>query len=136
MAEANNTKHGTCSGRQSKSKAKTKAKIKAENEAEIKRLDAELEEQLAKEKSACEAKLQKRRDELLKEKEEMHAAEMKAASALDVLIKDKTDDVNRISGWEELPPGGEYEYELDTTIYKTSDGDKWVMNDDKSFTKI
>ena len=27
-----------------------------------------------------------------------------AASALDVLIKDKADNVNRISGWEELPP--------------------------------
>ena len=60
----------------------------------------------------------------------------KAASALDVLIKGKTDDVNRISGWEELPPGGEYEYELDTTIYKTSEGDRWVMNEDKSFTKM
>ena len=59
-----------------------------------------------------------------------------AASALDVLIKDKADNVNRISGWEELPPGGEYEYELDTTIYKTPNGDKWVMNDDKSFTKM
>ena len=59
-----------------------------------------------------------------------------AASALDVLIKDKADNVNRISGWEELPPGGEYEYGLDTTIYKTPNGDKWVMNDDKSFTKM
>lgn len=59
-----------------------------------------------------------------------------ASSALDSLIKNKESTKERISGWEELPLGGEYEYELEKTIYNTPDGDRWLMNDDKSFSKL
>lgn len=57
-----------------------------------------------------------------------------ASKALDSLVP-KTDS-DKIETWEDLPPGGEYEYEMGQTIYNDPDGKKWRMNEDKSFSLV
>ena len=38
--------------------------------------------------------------------------------------------------WNELPGGGDYEYTSDATYYSGEKCGKWLLNDDKSFTRI
>jgi len=57
-----------------------------------------------------------------------------ASKALDSLLP--VTDSGKIETWEDLPPGGEYEYEMGQTIYNGPDGKKWKMNEDKSFSLV
>jgi len=38
--------------------------------------------------------------------------------------------------WKELPGGGDYEYTSDATYYSGEECGKWLLNEDKSFTRI
>jgi hypothetical protein len=38
--------------------------------------------------------------------------------------------------WNELPGGGDYEYTSDATYYSGENCGKWLLNEDKSFTRI
>ncbi len=68
--------------------------------------------------------------------------------ALDSLITENTESpeeatqttLNPISttvaDWSELPGGGEYDYSSDATYYSGETCGKWLLNEDKSFTRI
>ena len=43
---------------------------------------------------------------------------------------------NHASDYSQLPGGGEYEYTLDATYYVGEECGRWILNEDKSFTKI
>jgi hypothetical protein len=45
------------------------------------------------------------------------------------------DPDNHAADYSQLPGGGEYEYTLDATYYLGEECGRWVLNDDKSFTK-
>jgi hypothetical protein len=68
--------------------------------------------------------------------------------ALDSLIPQITETAETISeeilqpistvvvDWNELPGGGDYEYTSDATYYAGEECGKWLLNEDKSFTRI
>ena len=64
------------------------------------------------------------------------------AAALDALIPANTKETQVhsvgtvVSEWSHLPPGGDYDYALDQTVYKGEECGTWRMNEDKTFTRI
>ncbi len=63
------------------------------------------------------------------------------AKALDSLIQVQPDSVelsvgSSVEEWSQLPPGGEYDYAMDQTVYKGEACGIWRMNEDKTFTRI
>ena len=66
-----------------------------------------------------------------------------AAQYMEALGTPKTADVkpaeketDHASDYSQLPGGGEYEYTLDATYYVGEECGRWILNEDKSFTKI
>jgi hypothetical protein len=63
-------------------------------------------------------------------------AEQAAAqfAALDAMTPTK--EVERVSSWEDLPAGGDYDYTADGTFYVGNDCGRWKLLDDGQFEKI
>ncbi|MDB4758513.1 LPXTG cell wall anchor domain-containing protein, partial [Candidatus Poseidoniaceae archaeon] len=64
------------------------------------------------------------------------------AAALDALLPASTEEPQDhpvgsvVNEWSQLPPGGDYDYALDQTVYKGEECGTWRMNEDKTFTRI
>jgi LPXTG-motif cell wall-anchored protein len=64
------------------------------------------------------------------------------AAALDALLPASTEEPQDhsvgtvVEEWSQLPPGGDYDYALDQTVYKGEECGTWRMNEDKTFTRI
>ena len=64
------------------------------------------------------------------------------AAALDALMPVNTEEAQGhsvgtvVTEWSQLPPGGDYDYALDQTVYKGEECGTWRMNEDKTFTRI
>jgi hypothetical protein len=62
------------------------------------------------------------------------------AAALDALVPTPPSTEFTIGStvpeWSGLPAGGEYDYALDQTLYKGEECGVWLMNEDKTFTRI
>jgi hypothetical protein len=82
---------------------------------------------------------------------DLQAAAAAHFGALDSLIPETAEsteevdiDENQISNpisttvndWSELPGGGDYEYSSDATYYSGETCGKWLLNEDKTFTRI
>lgn len=69
-------------------------------------------------------------------------SDIAGAAALDALLPVAVPGTGQVTigsvvnEWSQLPPGGDYEYGLDETIYKGDECGTWRMNEDKTFIKI
>tara|TARA_B110000444_G_scaffold258756_1_gene300537 strand:- start:5504 stop:10198 length:4695 start_codon:yes stop_codon:yes gene_type:complete len=67
--------------------------------------------------------------------QEMAAKYMDALGPVQESEELPLDPDNHAADYSQLPGGGEYEYTLDATYYLGEECGRWVLNDDKSFTK-
>jgi hypothetical protein len=67
--------------------------------------------------------------------QEMAAKYMDALGPVQEREELPVDPDNHAADYSQLPGGGEYEYTLDATYYVGEECGRWVLNDDKSFTK-
>jgi hypothetical protein len=68
--------------------------------------------------------------------QEMAAKYMDALGPVQERDELPLDADNHAADYSQLPGGGEYEYTLDATYYVGEECGRWLLNEDKSFTKI
>lgn len=68
--------------------------------------------------------------------QEMAAKYMDALGTVEATEQPSSSAADHAADYSQLPGGGDYEYTLDATYYVGEECGRWLLNDDKSFSKI
>ena len=66
----------------------------------------------------------------------MAAKYMDALGTVEATEQPSSSAADHAADYSQLPGGGDYEYTLDATYYVGEECGRWLLNDDKSFSKI